>query len=92
MFLARVIGTVVCDVKYAGLEGQKLLLVMPIDPAGKDQGAPLVACDRAQAGLHDRVYCVSSREASHAMDEPFVPIDAAIVGIVDSVDQELVPQ
>ena len=92
MFLARVIGTVVCDVKYEGLEGVKLLLVMPTDPKGADKGSPLVACDRAQAGLNDRVYCVSSREASHAMDEPFVPIDAAIVGIVDAVDQELVPR
>jgi ethanolamine utilization protein EutN len=92
VFLARVIGTVVCETKYAGLEGQKLLVVVPIDPAGQDKGAPLVACDRAQAGLHDRVYCVSSREASHAMDEPFVPIDAAVVGIVDAVDQELVPR
>jgi microcompartment protein CcmK/EutM len=92
LFLARVIGTVVCDVKYAGLEGAKLLLVVPIDPQGQDKGAPLVACDQAQAGVSDRVYCVSAREASHAMPEPFVPVDAAIVGIVDSVDQELVPR
>jgi microcompartment protein CcmK/EutM len=92
VFLARVIGTVVCDVKYKGLEGAKLLLVVPTDPQGRDKDGPLVACDRAQAGRGDRVFCVSAREASHAMPEPFVPIDAAIVGIVDSVDQELVPQ
>jgi microcompartment protein CcmK/EutM len=34
------------------------------------------------------VYCVSAREATHAMPEPFVPVDAAIVGIVDSVYKE----
>lgn len=88
MFLARVIGTVVSTVKYEGLEGVALLLVTPLDPAGKENGAPLVACDRAQAGPGDHVYCVSSREATHAMPVQFVPIDAAIVGIVDSVNPE----
>jgi ethanolamine utilization protein EutN len=86
VFLARVIGTVVANTKYAGLEGSKLLVVLPIDPKGKTAGAAIVACDQAQAGPGDRVYCVTAREASHAMPEPFVPVDAAIVGIVDSVD------
>ena len=85
MFLARVIGTVVATVKYEGLEGSKLLLVMPVDSKGKDNGAPLVACDQAQAGPGDHVFCVSAREASHAMPVQFVPVDAAIVGIVDQV-------
>jgi ethanolamine utilization protein EutN len=85
VFLARVIGTVVATVKYEGLEGSKLLLVTPIDSAGKQNGAPLVACDQAQSGPGDHVYCVSAREASHAMPVQFVPVDAAIVGIVDSV-------
>lgn len=88
MFLARVIGTVVATVKYEGLEGSKLLLVQPVDPKGKSIGSPLVACDQAQAGPGDPVFCVSAREASHAMPIPFVPVDAAIVGIVDSVDVE----
>jgi ethanolamine utilization protein EutN len=88
VFLARVIGTVVASVKYEGLEGAKLLLVTPLDPRGKPNGAPLVACDAAQAGPGDHVYCVSAREASHAMPVQFVPIDAAIVGIVDRVDHE----
>lgn len=86
MFLARVIGSVVATQKYEGLEGAKLLLVTPVDPQGRSNGAPLVACDQAQAGVGDHVFCVSAREASHAMPEPFVPVDAAIVGIVDRVD------
>jgi ethanolamine utilization protein EutN len=85
VFLARVIGTVVATVKYEGLEGSKLLLITPLDSAGKQNGAPLVACDQAQAGPGDHVYCVSAREASHAMPVQFVPVDAAIVGIVDDV-------
>lgn len=86
MFLARVIGTVVATVKYEGLEGSKLLLVTPLDPSGAPNGAPLVACDQAQAGPGDHVFCVTAREASHAMPVQFVPVDAAIVGIVDRVD------
>ena len=88
MFLAKVIGTVVASVKYAGLEGSKLLVVRELDREGKLAGAPLVACDQAQAGVGDRVFCVSAREASHAMPEPFVPVDAAIVGVVDQVHRE----
>lgn len=87
MFLGRVIGTVVATVKYEGLEGAKLLVVRMLDRDGRPYGDPVVACDQAQAGVGDRVYCVTAREASHAMPEPFVPVDAAIVGIVDRVDR-----
>lgn len=89
MFLARVIGTVVASVKYEGLEGVKLMLVEALDRDGKPKsGPPIVACDAAQAGVGDHVYCVSAREASHATPIRFVPVDAAIVGIVDSVDRQ----
>jgi len=86
LFLARVIGTVVASVKVPGLEGAKLLVVVPLSPAGAVTGGPLVACDQAQAGPGDHVYCVNKREATLAMPDPFVPVDAAIVGIVDQVD------
>ena len=92
MFLARVIGTVVATVKYEGLEGVKLLLVEALDTNGRPKpGPPIVACDSAQAGVGDHVYCVSAREASHATPIRFVPVDAAIVGIVDRVDREVTP-
>lgn len=90
MYLARVIGTVVASVKYEGLEGAKLMLVRPLDKHGRDKaGPPIVACDEAQAGVGDTVYCVSSREATHALPVRFVPVDAAIVGIVDRHDREV---
>jgi microcompartment protein CcmK/EutM len=38
------------------------------------------------AGPRDLVYLVGSREASLALEETFVPVDAAIVGIVDQVN------
>lgn len=65
-----------------------MLVVQPLDPQGKNKGAPLVACDVVRAGPGDHVFCVSSREATHAMPIPFVPVDAAIVGIVDQVQNE----
>ena len=87
MYLGRVIGTVVATRKTPGLDGIKLLLVQPLDHAGKPTRGPEVACDpTVRAGPGDLVSLVGSREASLAMPDTFVPVDAAIVGIVDSVD------
>lgn len=88
MYLARVIGTVVATIKSPGLEGAKLLVIQPLDAHRAPLGGPQVACDRAQAGPGDHVFCVGKREATLAMPDPFVPIDAAIVGIVDEVDAQ----
>jgi len=86
MYLARVIGTVVASTKAEGLTGQKLLLVQPLDNARMPKGEPHVAVDVAQAGEGDLVSCVGSREAALACTPTFVPVDAAIIGIVDAVD------
>ncbi|MFO0572547.1 MAG: EutN/CcmL family microcompartment protein [Polyangia bacterium] len=86
MNLGRVIGTVVATRKYEGLEGVKLLLVQPLDHAQKKVGDPIVAADTVRAGSGELIYFVNSREAALALDPWFVPVDAAIVGIVDDVD------
>jgi ethanolamine utilization protein EutN len=89
MYLGRVIGTVVASRKYAGLEGVPLLFVEPLDDQLRTTGEPQVAADATrQAGPRDLVYLVGSREASLALEESFVPVDAAIVGIVDQVNGE----
>lgn len=85
MQLAKVIGTVVATVKYEGLEGQRLLLIQPLDHHLVPRGRPIVAVDAVQAGPGDIVHTASSREAALALDPWFVPVDAAIVGIVDAV-------
>lgn len=85
MQLARVIGTVVASQKYEGLEGAKFLLVQPLDHAEKSVGGPVVAVDTVRAGPGELVYTVGSREAALALDPWFVPVDLAIVGIVDDV-------
>ncbi|MGK0362231.1 MAG: ethanolamine utilization protein EutN [Bradymonadia bacterium] len=85
MYLGRVIGTCVATVKYEGLQGTRLLIVEAIDDTGATIGAPHVAVDTTQAGPGETVFCVASREAALACDPSFVPVDAAIVGIVDAV-------
>ena len=84
MFLAKVIGTVVCTVKYPTLEGQKLLLVQPVNKSGVARGKPLVAIDAVGAGVHETVYWCRGREAALAFDHEVVS-DASIVGIVDEI-------
>lgn len=86
MYLGRVIGTVVATQKVPGLDAIKLLYVQPIDHKGQPTRGPEVACDTVQAGEGDLVSLVGSREAALALENWFVPVDAAIVGIVDSVD------
>lgn len=87
MQLAKVIGTVVATKKYEGLEGIKFLVVQPLTKKQQPTGEPVVAADAtAQAGPGELVFIVGSREAAQAMPIPFVPVDHAIVGIVDDVD------
>ena len=86
MQLARVIGTVVATQKYVGLEGIKFLIVQPLSKTQQPSGEPVVAADAtAQAGPGELVFIVGSREAAQALPETFVPVDHAIVGIVDDV-------
>jgi len=86
MQLARVIGTVVATTKSAGLEGVRLLVIQPLDRHQQPSGSPVVAADAVHmAGPGELVYVVAAREAALAMPEPFVPVDHAIVGIVDAV-------
>ena len=85
MYLGKVVGTVVAQVKYEGLGGQKLLLVQPLDHQKQPNGGLEVAVDTVRAGPGDLVFLVGSREAALALEPSFVPVDAAIVGIVDHV-------
>jgi microcompartment protein CcmK/EutM len=88
MQLARVTGTVVATIKVPGLEGVKLLLVQPLDRQLQPIGSQVVAADAVHmAGPGELVYIVASREAAQALPETFVPVDHAIVGIVDAVTE-----
>ncbi len=87
MYLGQVIGTVVATVKYEGLEGRKLLVIQPLDHRRAPVGSYEVAVDATeQAGPGEIVFLVGSREAALALSPSFVPVDSAIVGIVDRID------
>ena len=86
MLLGRVVGTVVPCVVYQGLEGCPMLLVQPLDKTGTPKGRTLVAADSTRmAGPGELVYYEGGREAAMALDPWFVPVDHAIVGIVDTL-------
>ena len=89
MYLGTVIGSVVAERKAEGLEGRTFLLVQPVDDAQKAVGPMQVAVDTVKAGPGDLVVLVGSREAALALDPFFVPVDAAIVGIVDDLNVSL---
>jgi ethanolamine utilization protein EutN len=84
MMLAKVIGTVVCSVKYPTLEGCKLLLLQPVNKDGVPRGKTLVGIDAVGAGVGETVYWCRGREAALAFDREVVS-DASIVGIVDEI-------
>ena len=85
MILARVVGTVVATRKDERLLGQKLLVARAVDPHGKDEAGYLVAVDTVDAGIGDRVLIVTGSSARMASGQKDCPVDAAIVGVVDTV-------
>jgi len=87
MLLARVLGTVVATQKHRKFDGAKLLLVQPVNVDDTPRGATLLAVDSVGAGVHERVLIVlEGRAAGEALGRKGTPVDAAIVGIVDTVD------
>ena len=87
MLFGRVKGTAICTIKYPGTEGLKLLVVQPLNKKLEPIGILQVAADVVQAGVGDLCVMVRSREAALAMpDIKFVPIDLALVGIVDELE------
>ena len=86
MILAKIVGTVVATRKDERLVGMKLLVAQPIDSNGKSDGVSLVAVDTVDAGFGETVLIVSGSSARLASGTENRPIDAAIVGIVDTVE------
>ena len=86
MQFGRVHGSAICTVKVEGMEGLKLLVVQPLDEQLRPTGSLQVAVDVVQAGIGDLCVMGRSREAALAMPEnTFVPVDLALIGIVDEM-------
>ena len=86
MLLAKIVGTVVATRKDPRLVSSKLLVVRPIDPRGKLEGSHLVAIDTVDAGVGETVLIVSGSSARMAAGLKDCPVDAAVIGIIDSID------
>jgi ethanolamine utilization protein EutN len=87
MQIARVVGTVVATQKHRAFEGATLLLVQPLNADDTPRGTALLAVDGVGAGVHEKVLIVlEGRAAGEALGRKAAPVDAAIVGIIDSVD------
>jgi microcompartment protein CcmK/EutM len=83
MYLAKVIGRVVCSLKDKALDARTLLLVRRLP-----NGPSVVAIDSVGAGAGETVYVCRGREASFAFLPEEVPSEATVVGIVDAIHQE----
>jgi ethanolamine utilization protein EutN len=94
MFLARVTGSVVATQKVASMTGRKLLTVEPlrVDPALRDRlittGRTFVVVDTVGAGQGELVLIVQGSSARMTPETEKLPVDAVIVGIVDTVNVE----
>jgi ethanolamine utilization protein EutN len=86
MIIARILGTVVSTQKDERLLGKKLLIVRPLNTDGTDMSGYVVAVDTVGAGFHERVLVVAGSSARLAQGMKDVPVDAAIVGVIDTVD------
>jgi len=86
MIIARILGTVVSTQKDERLHGKKLLIVKPINLDGSDQSGYLVAVDTVGAGFHEKVLVVGGSSARMAEGNKDMPVDSAIVGVIDTID------
>ena len=87
MLIARVVGMVVSTQKHRKFEGAKLLLVQPLNLDDTPRGTAMLAVDGVGAGVHEKVLVVTEgRAAGEALGKKGVPVDAAIIGIIDQVD------
>lgn len=88
MRLAKVIGTVVATIKHPSIKNSRMLLIQQFDDDMNPVGDSVVALDTVSAAPGQLVYVTLSRESAFALPNNFAPVDIAITGIVDEVNQE----
>lgn len=91
MFIAKVIGNVVSTQKDAKFQGMKLLLIQPYitqDHKLRASGSSVVAVDSVGAGVGECVLFTQGSSARLTAKTKDAPVDAVVVGIVDTVEEE----
>jgi ethanolamine utilization protein EutN len=90
VIIARVVGNVVATRKQESHEGKKILLIQPLDLEDQPMGDVIVALDAVGAGVGDRVLAVQEGfSAMTSVGHIESPIDAAVVGVIDLVELEM---
>ena len=91
MFIGRITGSLIATQKVASMVGQKLLIVEPLRVNEKTQkdlqptGRTFVVVDTVGAGEGEVVLCVQGSSARNTPSTKPLPVDAAIIGIVDGM-------
>jgi len=88
MFLGKVIGNIWATQKHPSLNNFKLMIVQPLNSELEKTGDPIVAVDTVGSGPGEIIYYITASEAVIPLPVDMAPIDASIVGIVDSVNSE----
>ena len=86
MFLGKVIGNIWATQKYESLKSFKLLFVQPINAEYQELGEPIVAVDTVGAGPGETIFYITASEAVIPLPVDMAPVDASIVGIVDTLN------
>lgn len=89
MELGKVIGTIWATRKYETVTGYKMQFVQPINSDMENLGDPIIALDTIGAGPGEVIFYITASEAVIPLDVDMAPVDASIVGIVDSINSEI---
>jgi len=88
MIIARVMGTAVASAKHPALHSTKILIICPTNIDGDISGDPALAIDLVGSGQGELVIVSQGSSARLATDYNNSPVDAAIVGILDSLQYD----
>ena len=86
MLLGKVIGSVWATRKCESIKGYKIMLVQPLNSEEEELGDPIIALDTVGAGAGEIIFYITSSEAVIPLDVDMAPVDASIVGIVDTIN------
>lgn len=90
MTICKVVGTVVNTARHPVLDGRKLLLCSPVNPATGTSGGRVVAIDTVQAGVGDTVLVIDEGNAARRiLHDSRAPARTVVAAIVDRIDLEV---
>ncbi len=89
MYLGKIIGTIWATRKYDTVTGYKMQFVQPVNAGLEKLGEPIIALDTVGAGPGETIFYVTASEAVIPLDVDMAPVDASIVGIVDSINLQI---